>query len=94
VTFEFDDYSSVAEADVRDDNPGNDTWSSTSVDWNWGPPNTDGGAWRGILNPSEDRPNVTVNPNFKNGIEEWVLIGRNEDGELIRVATLGSNLDQ
>lgn len=72
LTFEFPDQLSQEGAwDVRDDDPGNDSYfGRRRVDWQWNSKRTDGGAYRGGF---EGGTTVTIDPDWDEGIDRWVL---------------------
>lgn len=71
VTFGFENLPDDGDWVVRDDNPGNDTFSKTQIDWVWIKINTDGAAFRGGLTDVEE---IGVRPEFREGINEWQLL--------------------
>lgn len=71
VTFAFSGLPDDGEWAVRDDNPGNDVYTSnTEVEWHWGSDHTDGAAYRGLDGEFE----VTIEPSFYSGINQWRLL--------------------
>lgn len=71
VEFTFENLPDEGEWVVRDDDPGNDTYSDTKIDWLWFEINTDGAAFRGGLTEVDE---VVIHPNFQEGINEWQLL--------------------
>lgn len=71
VEFTFENLPEAGNWVVRDDDPGNDTYSKTEIDWQWTTVNTDGAAFRGGLTEVEE---ITIRPNFQEGINEWQLL--------------------
>lgn len=71
VEFTFENLPDEGGWVVRDDDPGNDTYSETEIDWLWFRVNTDGAAFRGGLTEVEE---VVIRPNFQEGINEWQLL--------------------
>lgn len=66
---------------VRDDDPGNDSYSNAGASWEWGDPNTDGVAWKGGFNRSFK---FTIDPDFQSGVQEWVAVKLEPEGEGIK----------
>lgn len=71
VTFVFSGLPDDGEWVVRDDDPGNDVYTSnTEVEWHWGSDHTDGAAYRSLDGEFE----VTIEPSFISGINQWRLL--------------------
>lgn len=69
---------------VRDDNPGNDSYSEASeVEWHWNARHTDGAAFRDISGAE-----FTIEPHFIQGIDSWELLtGDPSDPERVELNT-------
>lgn len=76
VRFEFEGLPEGSWVAKDDPTTHNDNWGDSYVDWQWGGRNTDGGAFRGALADAE----VTIQPQFQNGIDEWQLLSASSKG--------------
>ncbi|MFB6163502.1 MAG: hypothetical protein ABEJ86_08730, partial [Halococcoides sp.] len=65
VSMSFDRLPEAGSWAVRDDDPGNDEYEMQHVDWHWGGPKTDGGAFRGGLT----NHTITIDPAFNRSAE-------------------------
>lgn len=84
VTFEFPDRLPQDGAwDVRDDDPGNDSYfGRRRVEWKWNNRRTDGGAYRGGF---DEGATVTIDPDWLKGIDKWVLRNGFGDDDIIEL---------
>lgn len=87
VTFEFEGLPEDGEWAVRDDPSHNaDSFSTEEMTTQWSPNHTDGGAYRGIGCGNAEE--ITITPDFQEGIEGWRVLSANESGSLGRIYSL------
>ena len=75
VRFEFSYLPQSGSWVVKDDS-GETNYDREDVNWNWAPCCTDGGVYGGGF---EDAFWIEINPEFRDGIEEWVTVDGSED---------------